>query len=292
MNVIAKIRKTFYRIKHNCRRKNRNYYSINDIKILQDKIFSINESISLGTSTWENFRREIRTKILEGYLSDFLNWNVIQQSMFHEANEIEYLEVMKNPLLSISVKESNVGNPKPYFLDNSTSGNLIHNAYSVVKLFNKLKDPQKELKRIIEFGGGYGSMCRLFRNMEFSGKYIIFDLPEFSALQKFYLNSINTKYIKNTIFAGKEDMNKYSNDSLGTLFIATWSFSEMPLELREEILNNLKFNYCIIAFQNQFDGIDNLKYFNNFIKKYKNINFDLSPIKHLEGNYYLIGTKK
>ena len=40
---------------------------------------------------------------------------------------------------------------------------------------------------IVEFGGGYGSMCRLVRKLGFKGRYVIFDLRPILALQKYYL---------------------------------------------------------------------------------------------------------
>ena len=43
---------------------------------------------------------------------------------------------------------------------------------------------------IVEFGGGYGSMCRLLHKLGFSGQYFIYDLPEFVALQRYFLKSI------------------------------------------------------------------------------------------------------
>jgi hypothetical protein len=40
---------------------------------------------------------------------------------------------------------------------------------------------------IIEFGGGFGSMCRLVHALGFRGQHIIFDLPPVWALQRYYL---------------------------------------------------------------------------------------------------------
>ena len=67
-------------------------------------------------------------------LNDFINWNVIQRTMFFEAPRVEYETVMCNSVLSIAINESKVGNPKRYYLDMSTSGNLIHHAYSISQL--------------------------------------------------------------------------------------------------------------------------------------------------------------
>jgi len=255
---------------------------------VRKKILESNHQDELGTSSWEKNRREIRRAILEENINDFLNWSVIQRTMIYEAPKVEYMEVTKNKLLIDGITESKIGNPKPYYLDVKTSGNLIHHAYSMSKLLNS--DIIGRFDRVVEFGGGYGSMCRLFRNMNYIKKYIIFDLPEFLYLQEFYLSSINSDYILNTIFTGNIDELRYEGEN--TLFIATWSLSEMPLELRENLLSNLIFNYCVIAFQSEFDGINNIEYFNEFQNRYTQINFEIIPIEHLEGHFYLIGSKK
>lgn len=285
LNLIDKVRRKMVLIKHKYRVIDFLDHDDMNLKQLRKQIHYIN-GVELGTSSWEIKRKEIRRAILKENMFDFLNFDVIQRNMYFEAFKCWYLEVMKNNLLANSIKESSIGNPKPYYLDVSTSGNLITHAYHVSKLFKKCT--LKDFDNVIELGGGYGSMCRLFMNMNYLGKYIIFDLPEFLALQRFYLNSINSNYTKNTVFTG--DTNKIDK-GYTTLLIATWSLSEMPLHLREELLECLDFNYCIIGFQAEFDGINNVEYFNQFRKKYHNINFELTPIKHLKGNFYLIGTK-
>ena len=287
MNLIDRIKNRYISLKHTNRTINNEYIDNQKVKLLRDEIIKINTNIPLGTSSWENNRKEIRKAILNDNLSDFINWNVIQKTMFFVAPKVEYLEVISNQILSKSIKEFKLGNPKPYFLDSSTSGNLIHHAYSISQLLKKCD--LKEFNNVVEFGGGYGSMCRLFKNMGYTDKYIIFDLPEFSALQRFYLSSVNVNYTKNVTFTG--EMTHLDNNKLSTLFIATWSLSEMPISLREDLLKNLSFEYCIIAFQSEFDGINNIDYFNNFKNRYKNINFDIYPIEHLKNHFYLVGVK-
>ncbi len=288
MSLIDRIKNKYISLNHKYRKISDNMVNIEKLKELQDEIRIINDSIPLGTSSWENNRKEIRRAILEDNLADFINWNIIQKTMFFVAPKVEYKEVMNNKLLSKSIEESKFGNPKQYFLNSTTSGNLIHHAYSIAQLFKFCN--LDDFDNIVEFGGGYGSMCRLFKNMNYLGKYTIFDLPEFSALQKFYLSSFNENYIKNVIFTG--EMTRLNNNKSTTLFIATWSFSEMPINLREELLDNLQFDYCVIAFQFKFDGIDNMEYFDSFKKRYNNVNFKIYPIDHLTGHFYLVGSKK
>jgi len=288
MNIIDRLKRKYVFLFHKYFLINKFVINKDYLKILKDEIYIISDNIPLGTSLWENNRKEIRKAILKGDLSDFINWDVIQRTMFFEAPRVEYEAVMCNSILSTAINESTVGNPKRYYLDMSTSGNLVHHAYSISHLLKN--SDLRDFDKVIEIGGGYGSMCRLFRNMNYFGKYIIYDLPELSALQKFYLSSVAAEYTENTIFSS--DLKKLNNDNISALFIATWSFSEMPIELREQLLNHIIFDYCIISFQEEFDGINNIDYFDQFMKKYKHINFNIIPIEHLRNHYYLVGTKK
>ncbi len=254
MNYINKIKRKLMEYSHKLSKVEQIIDSdLKELKILRNKIKSINDTQPLGTSSWESNRRLIRSEIINNDINNFLNWEVIQKTMFFEAPEVEYQKIIKNKQLFSGIKESKIGNPKPYLLNKNTSGNLIHHAYSL-SYFLDITNLDK-INRVIEFGGGYGSMCRLFRNLNYKNEYVIFDLPEFSALQEFYIGCINIDYLNNTIFTGDENLlNKHCS---GTLFVATWSFSEMLLELREQLLKNLTFDYCLIAFQSSFEGIDN-----------------------------------
>jgi hypothetical protein len=53
-----------------------------------------------------------------------------------------------------------------------------------------------------------------------------------------------------------------------SLFIANWSISEMPIKLRNNILNKTtNFHHSIISFQEKFENINNINYFINYKKK-------------------------
>ena len=66
-------------------------------------------------------RKELRRAILEDNVYDFLNWNVIKNTMILEAPKTEYKDVISNTLLAEALRETKIGNPKPYYLDLSTS---------------------------------------------------------------------------------------------------------------------------------------------------------------------------
>jgi len=261
-----------------------------DLKLqrLKRKIEDIGAPLFPETTSWETNRKELRDNILKMDVSNFLNWNVVKRTMVFDAPTVEYIKVSENNLLLESIQESSIGNPVPYFLNIETSGNLVHHAYSLSMLLDKASF--NSFERVIELGGGYGSMCRLFRNMGYSKVYTIFDLPEFSALQEYYLNSVNDGFTENTMFTG--DVAALKGGTKPTLMVATWSLSEMPLVLREEILEGLVFEYCLIAFQSEFEGINNLEYFAEFEVNYPSLEFRVMQIEHLAGHYYLTGVKK
>ena len=88
------------------------------------------------------------------------------------------------------LEEDSAGDPKPYKGYRRSSGNRIHQAYHLARFQEETGLPVSRFPLIVEFGGGYGSLCRLVHKLGFKGQYIIFDLPEFVALQKFYLGSL------------------------------------------------------------------------------------------------------
>ena len=85
-----------------------------------------------------------------------------------------------------------------------------------------------------------------------------------------------------------------------SLFIANWSLSETPYNFRKDFIPLIKKNDLIlISFQEKFENIDNLNYFNNLKKKFSN-KFRIKIIKNkfYTGNiinkhnhYFFIGQK-
>ncbi len=243
-----------------------------------------------GNSAWDRYRRRLRIYILENDPRNFLRWEPITGSMFYGGNKCELDHLMGNDWDKWSkvITETNVGNPPRFKYYKKSSGNLIHNAYNLSHLIDHYKIDIKKTKQIIEFGAGYGCMTKLINNLGFSGKYAIFDIPEFLALQKYYLRSTDT----NGNFHFINQIEKLE-DSNPDIFIAMWSLSESPIELRNEFLKKIgKPKYVLIAYQANFESVDNIKYFQEYRKN--NLDYDWVDweISHLPKNYYLIGGKK
>ncbi|NLE06350.1 MAG: hypothetical protein GX638_16315 [Crenarchaeota archaeon] len=237
-----------------------------------------------------------------------MEWDVIRKTMFHYPDKKEFLFLKNNKKwheVKNLLKESPVGNPRPYFYYPQSSGNVIHHTYSLINFLDFYDLNICDIKELVlEFGGGYGSFCKIFFDYGYVGNYYIYDQEEFSALQNYYLKSIQLNRSKNLNYNAKqfenvfllsdldEFMKNISKEKRIGLFIALWSLSECPLELRDKILNE----YCIpqfffFAFQEKFRNIDNLKFFREFIDHHSDYTWSMIEIFHLPGNYYLYGKR-
>jgi len=247
---------------------------------------------------WNKFRNSLREEILTKKTQDFLNFGVINYTMFHDAKKKEYDYLVNNKNKKVwkkILKEIPIGNAPPYKHDFFSSGNLIHTAYNLAQYMDGTGANVNDFDKIIEFGGGYGCMCRIIKQLGFKGQYIIIDLPEFSHLQEYYLKSSNQ--IHNVILL--DDYNKLDNISYSTdekvLFIGTWSLSETPMYIREAFLEKLnKFSpeSYLIGYQSEFEGENNIKYFEQFKNDNSDIEWIEHKIEHIETNYYLFGLKR
>ena len=121
------------------------------------------------------------------------------------------------------------------------------------------------------------------------------------ALQKMYLKSVfatdnlNDNNILNNIlfYSNKNLKNVNVNSNLNNLFVATFSFSETDLKLRKKFEGIIKnFKYVFIVYQDNFDKIDNVKYFNNFTKSLSTHYWKNNHCKIYKNIYYLFGVMK
>ncbi|QDC97808.1 putative sugar O-methyltransferase [Candidatus Methylopumilus universalis] len=242
---------------------------------------------SHSSLSWASYLTRLRDHIMNDNINDFLNWEVIKKTMNFEAPYNEFMALKADKTMMPFLSEDKVGNPKPYYAYRASSGNLIHHAYSILQL--KKLIALSEIKSIFEIGGGYGSMRRLFSRLGFSGEYSIFDFSEFLALQQYYLSKVLDPFIQTNYISRSNQIKPSEN---GLLLIATWSLSEMPIALREEILSRIQPDFVLIAYQNSFDGINNKIYFSSFETRFSHLKFVTHKIQHLPGNYYLIGRKE
>jgi hypothetical protein len=264
----------------------------------------------LPDMVWLSHMNVLQENILNRDPRRFLRWNVILRTMFagnesYISTELKYLKncLDWNMRWTSAIEESSVGHPVLYPFYPKSSGNLIHHAYHVAQFEEKTGIKVHNMNYVFEFGGGYGSMCRLLFNLGFKGKYIIFDLPPFSALQRYFLKNIGLPVLSSNTFNKQEtgilclsdvrelkDLLAEHKEKSNSIFITTWSISESPISIRELILPQIiDFSSFLIAYQDRFGGINNLDYFKNWQDTYKVVTWYSSKIEHLPGNNYLFG---
>lgn len=264
-------------------------------------------------SAWLANRSELRRRILENDPLRFLKWDVVTGSMFvgnrsFVDTELSYL-MNRHDWRSVwegVAQEDPAGEPKPYKGYRRSSGNRIHQTYHLCRFEEETGLPARRFPLIVEFGGGYGSLCRLVYKLGFRGQYVIFDLPEFAALQKFYLGLLGMPLIEEKDASpGRQGILCTSNLSLLSsmaqrkaeqgLFIATWSLSETDVAFRERIISLPAIDGAaayLIAYQRDFEGVDNPRFFDAWCGKKPTVRWIRSEISHMPGNYYLFGKAK
>lgn len=269
-------------------------------------------NLSGASLAWANNMNRLRELIFNDDPRKFLQWDVIRETMFvgnapYVLTELKSLKKANifDKYWQKGIIESEIGLPTRYNRYKDSSGNLIHHAYHLQQLVEEINVSINMIDFVFEFGGGYGSMCRLFKNLGFNKKYVIFDLLPFSLLQKYYLKSLGHKLLTVNEFyrdmpgvlciSDIEELKnvlKTVNPLNRNLFISTWSISETPMDLRNNIFQLLdKFNLFLLAYQDRFKEVDNIDYFANMQKTTTDIRWANRKIEHAHGNNYLIGIK-
>jgi len=261
---------------------------------------------------WRENINSIRELILEGHHGDFLRWPIFSNMFVGNEYYIitEFVHLLRrrdwHRRWKEAIRECIAGNPPPFFLYPSSSGNLIHHAYHLSQFEEQAGIKIDTLEYVFEFGGGYGSMCRLFYNLGFRGKYLIYDYPALSALQKYFLCSLDIPVYTTTSFASAdtgvvcvsdiEELRPILKNNFRTtnsLFIAMWSISETEETLRNFIHSLIPgFSSYFVAYQDQFAEMDNIDYFEKVKRDYGRLfQWKERKIRHLRGNNYLIGRR-
>ncbi len=274
---------------------------------ISKKLIKTNVNKKNLKKTHKEFNDKIKILLKSKNIKNFLRYNFIQKMFFlHNRffiyQELKEIKKSKNwKYFKYLIKEDHVGNPIRYFLYLDSSGNRINHGYHLYILEKELNIfLKKDIKSVFEFGGGYGCMARIFSKINKEIKFTCFDTNFVNLLQFYYLkhNNLNVGFSKKNNFyltsKLKNRTNKYD------LFLANWSLSETPINYRKKFFIKIKNSkYIFISFQEKFENLNNLEYFNS-IKKLLSKKFEIKIIKNqfYKGNwfnkqnhYFLIGKK-
>jgi len=254
---------------------------------------------------WEENNKRIRNIFLNNNFNDFsfLRNPFIRETMFITSegslmrSQLAFLKSKLNKeKLKYLLEEEYVGNPIISSINYKTSHNTIHNLFHIALYLDLIKTNPSDIKDIVEWGGGYGNLARIFRKINSNQTYTIIDLPLFSCIQWIYLSSV----------FGEENINFITNDKLkikegkinllpvcflekfklnADLFISTWALSESSKYSQEYVIKNNWFNakHRLLAFQNHIDKNLDASPIIDFAKRE---NLKIFSVKHLDGNSY------
>jgi len=164
------------------------------------------------------------------------------------------------------------------------SGNMVHQAYHLMQWERIAGVEVGSLDSIVEFGEGYGAMARLISRLGFKGEYTIYDLPEMSILQRYYLSNVGVPVtLRVTVGA---DFITPPDDA--DLLISCHALGETPDDLREAFLA-FPFKSYLIASQAQWDGNDLRSYFDEFMASRNDLKWHVWESPVLEDHHYWVG---
>lgn len=241
---------------------------------------------SLKPPYWSYWRWELWHLAQTQNVSNFYEWPCIRHTMlvqhWIDAITYEWRELDKKRFSRaehlrgiLSLNETGF---RDNFFKHILSNNLIHQAYHLQQWEHTTGQRIENLKSIVEFGGGYGAMCLLCHQLGFSGRYIIYDLPEFSLLQQYYLSQCHIE----------ADWNPRRKPRPVDLLIGLYSLSEVPPNERN--LKMVRTNSYLFLYSGQWQDYDNVGWFRNFAMS-TTLEWRHSEIQHLpdKQNWYSIG---
>tara|TARA_B100001057_G_scaffold437613_1_gene469542 strand:- start:5548 stop:6486 length:939 start_codon:yes stop_codon:yes gene_type:complete len=268
--------------------KNKKILNEINLRLIKNKYSNLNLK-----KTHIRFNSQIYNLLKKNKIENFLRYSFVQKMFFiHNRffiyDELKFLKKSQEwGLYKKLLVEDDVGDPVRYFLYPTSSGNKINHIFHLSQLVNEFNVDLKNIKRVFEFGSGYGCMARIFSKINRQIKYMCFDTYNVNLLQFYYLkyNNLNVGFSKNNDFHLNSNFNKikYDDYRYNDLFIANWSISETPINFRknfEIIIGSSK--YVLIGFQEIFESVNNLNYFktlkNKISKRYK--------VKIIENQFY------
>lgn len=264
---------------------------------------------------WNKNMLEIERFFLDGFSFSFLNHQVIKATMFmytfpkwRDAQKVLISRYLAKDAAKEILREYNIGRPLLNDIEYITSGNNIHHLYHLVKFFKETGTRSLDISTVVEVGGGYGNMAKIYKKMNKESTYIIIDIPIFSYIQAVYLRTIygmeavhivhdNDIHIKKSLInIIPLDKNVLSTvDKIignADLFISTWALSESNKAMQDYVksVDYFKAKYLLLAYQKSVDKFafaEDIKEVTNTYNKVFN-----EETEYVKDNYYLFCERK
>lgn len=208
---------------------------------------------------WDSMKREIVREYRDNPDS-WLQQPMIKRTMHpsHGSLAMKYLDYLREN--APHMLEGTMDNPyaKPTIGIGGFSLSTLQYLYYIHLIDMKIA-PTNQIKEICEIGAGYALLPKLLEDIGFEGDYLVVDFPEFREFQSEYIKSTTVGHVNTTFRTLNEE---FSSTLHHSLMLATFSLNEMPLADREKVIENLNHESFMFVFNRSFDGVDNLRWFN------------------------------
>jgi hypothetical protein len=192
--------------------------------------------------SWQQNISSLESYFVNAMDENFMSNEVINGTMVftnREAHKLE-LKYISETIGKKTVEEIISKNLNSAFLSGksrrSTLINSTHHLYHLLQFEQKTGRKIRSIESVVEFGGGYGNMSRIVRNMGVCNTYTIVDLLLFSCIQYVFLSTVTVnerlafydesssreaKILLHPLFRADT-----STSLRGELFLSTWALSE------------------------------------------------------------------
>ncbi|MFH1427399.1 MAG: hypothetical protein ABIG60_02625 [Patescibacteria group bacterium] len=286
-------------------KKNQKY----NFKKLQKQFFlkynklKTSENNDFITPHWEFFNKKITKALLPAPSFNFLQNQHIRQTMVVRGKnwykkELAFLEkgIAGKELKQLLVEEY-AGKPELISNKYLTSENTIHHLYHLIKYKNTANVNFSNFQTVIEWGGGYGNLAKLYLKLVDSNvTYIIIDTSLFSVLQWLYLATVFGQDRVHLIDQAEEKISpgriniipvsfikKFTLEA--DLFISTWALSESSKAAQDYVANKNWFEakHLLIAYQKSSASLPDAENISQLIPN----NAKIEEISFIPGSYYV-----
>jgi len=238
------------------------------------------------TDFWRKQMGKVAQQVRTETAASFLTWSdMVDQSeldIFHPMYEALRADVQWETRWKKLTRKAPGTSPHSYSRDSGASPNTVQHTYMLMRYERaagtRLAD---DIDVIIEFGGAHGNFCRMLYDDGFRGSYVILDLPHIREFQRAYLQLCGIPVATEPMLRDGTATLLVEKDIEALLpmlkgkrvaFVATWSLSEAPLELRNKLfpaLHAVCTKYLIASqwpYHQTDPQISNEAYFDSFAK--------------------------
>lgn len=209
-------------------------------------------------------------------LSDELEQDLIRGVGVFDSSVVQYSMIFEHPAVISREMEWVQRFGMDHLIERPTD---VHHAYSVC-VYRHYAGMDFHPRRIVEWGGGYGGMCRMWKSVFPDCEYNIIDLSGPLLAQRIYLEDHDLGGVQ------LWDLQRRDEVPDADFFLSTWALSESPEPAHEYVMSERNFfnaEWCFLAFQETkwLEGFSGAKGFSEKLD-----GFSIEPCLDIDQNFY------